>query len=187
MSWEAKSCVFVRNKSIIKAFLTSNHYFRLKYKSFIYNIAFTSCLVWIRTEICTDQAPFTSNNSPKLICGRILKQETTGDGLFQCRKRYYGLWIILERNNTFDVKNNGFFSYKRNFTRCQLMDWGGVDYLWIIVMFLSAVWTLILTAPIHCRGSIGEQVTQCYISPNLFSWRNKLIYILNGLNVHFNF
>ncbi len=32
-----------------------------------------------------------------------------------------------------------------------------VDYLWITVMFLSAVWTLILTAPIHCRGSIGEQ------------------------------
>ncbi len=38
------------------------------------------------------------------------------------------------------------------------MDWSGVDYLWIIVMFLSAVWTLILTAPIHCRGFIGEQV-----------------------------
>ncbi len=34
------------------------------------------------------------------------------------------------------------------------MGWGGVDY----VMFLSAVWTLILTAPIHCRGFIGEQV-----------------------------
>ncbi len=47
------------------------------------------------------------------------------------------------------------------------MDWSGVDYLWIIVMFLSAVWTLILTAPIHCRGSIAEQVMQCYISPNL--------------------
>ncbi len=29
------------------------------------------------------------------------------------------------------------------------MDWSGVDYLWIIVMFLSAVFTLILTAPIH--------------------------------------
>ncbi len=27
-----------------------------------------------------------------------------------------------------------------------------------IVIFLSAVWTLILTAPIHCRGSIGKQV-----------------------------
>uniref|UniRef100_A0A671MZT1 Immunoglobulin lambda-like polypeptide 5 n=1 Tax=Sinocyclocheilus anshuiensis TaxID=1608454 RepID=A0A671MZT1_9TELE len=34
-----------------------------------------------------------------------------------------------------------------------------VDYLWIIVMFLSAVWTLNVTAPIHCRGSTGEQVT----------------------------
>ncbi len=31
--------------------------------------------------------------------------------------------------------------------------WTGisVDYLWIIVLYLSAVWTLILTAPIHCR------------------------------------
>ncbi len=39
------------------------------------------------------------------------------------------------------------------------MDWSNVDYLlWIIVMFLSAVWTLILTAPIHCIGSIAEQV-----------------------------
>ncbi len=32
-------------------------------------------------------------------------------------------------------------------------------------MFLWAVSTLILTAPIHCRGSIGEQVMKCYISP----------------------
>ncbi len=31
---------------------------------------------------------------------------------------------------------------------------GGV---WIIVIFFSAVWTLILTTPIHCRGSNGEQ------------------------------
>jgi len=29
------------------------------------------------------------------------------------------------------------------------LDWSVLDYLWIIVMFLSAVWTLILTAPIH--------------------------------------
>uniref|UniRef100_A0A8C2I8L2 cAMP-dependent protein kinase type II regulatory subunit n=1 Tax=Cyprinus carpio TaxID=7962 RepID=A0A8C2I8L2_CYPCA len=38
---------------------------------------------------------------------------------------------------------------KRNIQQCSLMDWSAVDYLWIIVMFLSAVWTLILTAPIH--------------------------------------
>ncbi len=30
--------------------------------------------------------------------------------------------------------------------------------MWIIVMLLSAVRTLILTAPIHCRGSTAEQV-----------------------------
>ncbi len=30
--------------------------------------------------------------------------------------------------------------------------------VWIIVMFLSAVWSLILMAPIHCRGYTGEQI-----------------------------
>ncbi len=63
------------------------------------------------------------------------------------------------------------------------LEWCGllVDYV-----FLSAVWTLILTAPIHCRASIAEQVMWCYISPNLewaegkeiniFTW-NKKAYI----------
>ncbi len=53
-----------------------------------------------------------------------------------------------------------------------IMWWTGV--VWIIVMFLSAIWTLTLTAPIHCRGSIVEQVMQCYISPNLFQWRKQI-------------
>ncbi len=44
-----------------------------------------------------------------------------------------------------------------------------------LVMFLSAVWTLILTAPIHCRASIAEQVMKCYISPNQLPWINKFI------------
>ncbi len=62
----------------------------------------------------------------------------------------------------FEVKKrlDRFISYKRatfHFTRCLLIDWISVDYLWVIVMFLSAVWTLILTAPIRCRGSIGER------------------------------
>ncbi len=34
-------------------------------------------------------------------------------------------------------------------------------------MFLSAVQTLILTAPIHTRGSIGEKVMKCYISQSV--------------------
>ncbi len=47
------------------------------------------------------------------------------------------------------------------FTSQDVNWWTGV--VWIIVMFLSAVWTLILTAPIHCRGSIAEQVMEWYI------------------------
>ncbi len=43
--------------------------------------------------------------------------------------------------------------------------------------------TLIPMAPIHCRGSIAEQVMYCYISPNPFPKRNKLIYIIDGLKV----
>ncbi len=33
-----------------------------------------------------------------------------------------------------------------------------IESFGINVMFISAVWTLILTAPIHCSGSIAEQV-----------------------------
>ncbi len=32
------------------------------------------------------------------------------------------------------------------------------DVLSAICIIYSIIWTLILTAPIHCRGSIGEQV-----------------------------
>ncbi len=65
------------------------------------------------------------------------------------------------------------------------MDWGSVDYFWIIVMFLSAVWTLILTAHIHCRGSIGDQVI--HLAMQNFNKsapiRNKHIYILDDLKI----
>ncbi len=43
--------------------------------------------------------------------------------------------------------------------------WTGV--VGIIVMFLSAVWTLILTAPIHYKASIAETLMQWHISTNL--------------------
>ncbi len=67
---------------------------------------------------------------------------------------------MLSRSVSLKLKchNDVFVSYKHaafHFTINKLMDWSGV---WIIVMFLLAVLTLILTAPIHCRGSIGEQV-----------------------------
>ncbi len=37
----------------------------------------------------------TVQNSSKQICGWILMRETTGDGLFYWRKRYYGLWTCV--------------------------------------------------------------------------------------------
>ncbi len=56
-----------------------------------------------------------------------------------------------------------FITNTQHFTSQAINWWSGVDYLWIIVMFLSAVWTLILTAPIHCGGSTGEQVMLCFM------------------------
>ncbi len=53
-----------------------------------------------------------------------------------------------------------FVTHMQLFTSHDVNWWTGV--VWIIV-FLSAVWTLILTAPIHCIGSIAEQVMSCYI------------------------
>ncbi len=73
----------------------------------------------------------------------------------------YGLCAhILARSNILKLKRlDGFitdsFSLQKSLTDGLLTC---VDYLWIIVMFLSAVWTFILTAPIHCRGSIDDQV-----------------------------
>ncbi len=61
------------------------------------------------------------------------------------------------------------------------MDCSSVGYLWIIVMFLSGVWTLILMAHIHYRGFTSEQVM--LNSPNLFQRRNNVIYILYDLRI----
>ncbi len=41
------------------------------------------------------------------------------------------------------------------------MDWSGVDYLWIIVMFLSAVWTLILHLLINLQYM--KNVELCFV------------------------
>ncbi len=57
----------------------------------------------------------------------------------------------------------------------------GLEWCGLLWCFYQA---LILTAPIHCWGSIGEQVGECYISPNLFWWRQTLLYILEDLRVN---
>ncbi len=77
----------------------------------------------------------------------------------------------------YSVNKHAFYSLKNT-----LIDQS--DLCGLIIMFLSAVWTLILTVPIHCRRSIGEEVM--YIYHNLFGYRNKLIYILDSLEYIFS-
>ncbi len=59
---------------------------------------------------------------------------------------------ISVQKQQFEVKNlslnEGFVSYKHTFFHKMF-----IDVMWIIVMFLSAVWTLVLTAPIHWWAS----------------------------------
>ncbi len=56
----------------------------------------------------------------------------------------------------------GFVSCKHNLSPHKMLT-DGLEWCGLLWYFLSAVWTLILTAPIYCRGYIGEQMMQCYI------------------------
>ncbi len=87
-----------------------------------------SHLFWIGREICTDQ------NSPKTVLNKYVGgfwcERTTGDGLFSLEEAFLLIMVT------------------------SFLFWSHVDYLWIIVMFISTVRILLLTAPIHCRESI---------------------------------
>ncbi len=90
-SWEDKSCVFERNKSIIKPFLPSNCHFQLKYE---YDIAFLSGLNQERNMHRSNTVYEQKQSKTALnicVCG-FWWERTTGDGLFHWSKRYYGLW-----------------------------------------------------------------------------------------------
>ncbi len=65
----------------------------------------------------------------------------------------------------------GEFGWERT-TEDRLFHW---KKLLSAVRWAVCIISLILTAPIHCRGSVGEKVMQCWISPTLFQWRNKRI------------
>ncbi len=90
---------------------------------------------------------------------------------------------ILAENNGLKLKMCWWICFLQTYSFTLGINWW-TGVVWIIVMFLSAVWTLILMAPIHCRGPTSEQLMECYLYPNLFWWRNKLIYILNGLRMN---
>ncbi len=75
--------------------------------------------------------------------------------------------------------NNRFVSYKHAyfcFTRYLLMDWSGVDYLWIIVMFLLAVWT-------HFDGTHSLQRIHWWASDVMLNL-SKSVLMQEKTNVH---
>ncbi len=94
--------------------------------------------------------------------------------LFHWRKQYFGLWTgILKRSNGLKLKTLiSFLQTCSVFLHKMLID--GLESCGLLVIFLSAVCTLILTAPIHSRGSTCEQGMECFLQ---IWWRNKLIYI----------
>ncbi len=53
-----------------------------------------------------------------------------------------------------------FLTNTQLFAAQDLMDWSGADYLWIIVMFLSAVWT-------HSDGTHSLQRIHCRVSDGI--------------------
>ncbi len=167
-------------------FLNLNSCFWIKYE-FIYFLSTLkkSGLAWI----CTDQEPFTVQNSSKQICEWILMWETTGEGLFHWRKCYYGLWThILARSNSLKLKcllNDEFVYYKPTaFSSQDINCWTGVVWitcgsLWCFYqLFGLSFWRHPFTAE-HPLLSKWCNATFLQIW-----WRNKLIYILDGLRVN---
>ncbi len=78
-------------------------------------------------------------------------------GLFPLEEAYYELWTrIFAKSNNLKLKhpNNGFVSNNMQRLASQVITWW-TGVVLLLVMYLSAVWTLILMAPI---ASIDEQV-----------------------------
>ncbi len=77
-------------------------------------------------------------------------------------KYYYGLWTHnLARNNSLVKIILMMDLFLKNSFSIHKMFIDGPEWCGLLVNYynvLSAFLTLILTAPIHCRGSIGEQV-----------------------------
>lgn len=73
---EVKSCMLVINKSILKTFFCSNHCFQVKYESSVYNTGSSSAqVVFYLNHERTNQAQFTTTNSSKEMCRRVLMCE----------------------------------------------------------------------------------------------------------------
>ncbi len=122
----------------------------------------------------------SSENSPKSS-----KQNVSGFDV-TLSLEYALLWIMdlyFGKQWWFEVKmSQWFLTNTQLFTSHDKMLTDVV--VWINLMILSAVWTLVLTAPIHCRASLLSK----WCNAEFLRWRNKLIYIwmVSGC-AHFHF
>ncbi len=143
-----------------------------KIPSSLHNIALSSekvCLVWIRWERCTDQDSFISYMWVDFDVGAQQGMDFFPEGS-----------VIMDYGwkKQFEVKNilmmNLFLTNMQRFASQVFNWWTGV--MWIIVMFLSAVWT-------HSDGTHSLQSSHWWACDVMlhFSksgpWRYKLIYI----------
>ncbi len=136
-SWEVKSCVFVRNKSI-KTFLTSNRCFWPKCESIIHNIAFSSeKVVWSESGEKSAQTKHrlqTKTALNKYVCGFWFQEMD-----FSLEEVL--LWIMdsyFDQKLCFKVKNDEFVSLLKTLTDglecCVLL----VDYCDVFISCLDS-------------------------------------------------
>ncbi len=152
MSFVVERCVY---KKSIKTCFTSNPCFQLKYNSIVLSILLSPVRKSPGLKYYLQARTVLSKYIGELWCER-----TIGDIFFFIGRTNIIDYGLLARNNILKWKRlDGLVSYKHIlylFTSQDINWWAGE--VWIIAMFLSALWSLILMAPIHCRGSISEQV-----------------------------
>ncbi len=164
MPFEVKMCIFVINKSIITVFYL--------YKSFIdiviLHFPVKSNISWIRREIfrsSTVQHKLSKTVQNKCLIMMMMSCDfdVKDKGWFMFHLKEAFSWIIhsyFGQKQWFKVKMAWCISYEHgafHFKSHSLTDCSSVNY-WTIVMFLLAVWTLILMAPFHCRLLTWEQI-----------------------------
>ncbi len=151
---------------------------------------FISCLVWIRRETCTDQAPFKSQNSNKKICHRILIWEDNRRWTFLLEGVL--LWIMdsyFGQKWQFEFKTPWWWicflqtcSFSLHRTSIDGLEWCGllVDYCDVFISCLDS----------HSDGTHSLQRIHWWGSDVMLQFfkyvlmKNKLIYFLDGLRVN---